>query len=378
MRYRSTHWLMMTLGVLLLPTVATAQNSADPEGVVRLGGVRQASCDTGNYGADVGHDDVGGCDAGGCDAYGCDSYGCDGYLSDGSGRGRDERQNRRLIRRAKARNWLSGGSASQCGNGNGNGCGYGYGGCQNGACGYGAGCGVCGSGYCTNPCHAKLMHKLHWLSPYHSGCTHSPDHGWAPPGHFPQQRVAATYRNWFPNSWTGQPSNADPNFRYPMVYQATDTTQLGYYYQRVPQWLPRAGMIPPTPHPDEFHTPDYGTQYNGVVDVGPGCPPQGDIYGDVSVQYGDSGSYEESGEIQYHGTQSQPVPTESQPMPIIEPAPTQPSAPMTPGQAVPPTPSNTTPPVPSETPAPAPAPAPPAAQPERSAGAPLLYPVPNR
>ncbi|MEZ6052009.1 MAG: hypothetical protein R3C02_11560 [Planctomycetaceae bacterium] len=379
MRYRSTHWLMMTLGVFLLPTIASAQNSNDPEGVVRLGGVRQTSCEADGY-------DVSGCDTGSCDNYGCDSDGCDNYwmYSDGVGSRRDQRQDRRLIRRAKVQDWLSGGAYSgsgagcrygACGNG---GCGYGA--CGHGGCGYGAGCGrhmkcgVCGSGCCTNPCHAKLMHTLHWLSPYHAGCTYSPDHGWAPPGHFPCQRTAATYRNWFPNSWTGQPSNVDPNFRYPMVYQPTDTTQLGYYYQRVPQWQPRAGMIPPTPNPDEFHTPDYGTHYNGVVDVGPGCQPQGEIYGNVSY---DSGYTYESGEYAEGTMVDGPTPIESESMPVIQPAPTHQPNSAQPSHSAPPAPSNAAPPGPAAPPAPAPAPVPSAGEPERSAGAPTLYPVPT-
>lgn len=372
MRYQSTHWLMMTLGALLLPTITLAQDVSDPEGVVRLGGVRQTSCESGDCGTDISTYDVGGYNTGCCDQYGCDSCGCDGAgcgacgcgnaCGCGQGSRRDMRENRRLIRRAKAKDWLTGGSYSR------------HGGCRNGACGYGAcghghalKCGVCGSAHCCNPHHAKLMHALHWLSPYHSGCTQSPDSGWAPPGHFPCQRVAATYRKWFPDAWTGQPSNVDPNFRYPMVYQPTDTTQLGYYYQRVPQWMPRRGMIPPTPHPDEFHTPDLGTCYRGVVNVGHGCPtggcpPHGDVYTDVSTSYGDGGSYESYDEsIQYDSSptpiESHSAPIESESMPIIEPVPSGPE---------------------TDSGGPSSAPAPPAAAPERSAGAPNLFPVPSR
>ena len=38
-----------------------------------------------------------------------------------------------------------------------------------------------------------------------------------------------------------------------MVYQATDTTQLGYSYAHVPTWRRNSGMIPPTPIPSNFH-----------------------------------------------------------------------------------------------------------------------------
>lgn len=33
----------------------------------------------------------------------------------------------------------------------------------------------------------------------------------------------------------------------------TDTTQLGYYYQKVPTWAPVPGRIPPAPQPGEWH-----------------------------------------------------------------------------------------------------------------------------
>jgi hypothetical protein len=83
-------------------------------------------------------------------------------------------------------------------------------------------------------------------------------------------RAAVTYRRWFPGAWTGEPSTADPNFRYPMVYTPTDTTQLGYYYQRVPVWQRMPGMIPPPPRPNEWHVPALGVGQAGY------CPPQGE------------------------------------------------------------------------------------------------------
>src|SRR5690606_11814258 len=127
---------------------------------------------------------------------------------------------------------------------------------------------------------------LHWLRCHPvGGCHHSPDHGWAPPGKHPRPRLAATYRRWFPTAWTGEPSNVDPCFCYPMVYTPTDTTQLGYYHQRVPVWQRRAGMIPPVPHPDTFHVPNYGTGCNGVVDAVP-CGYEGGFVSDSGYDSG--------------------------------------------------------------------------------------------
>src|SRR5690606_22022975 len=37
------------------------------------------------------------------------------------------------------------------------------------------------------------------------------------------------------------------------VYMPTDTTQLGYYYQHVPYWLPRPNAVPPAPRPADWH-----------------------------------------------------------------------------------------------------------------------------
>jgi hypothetical protein len=39
------------------------------------------------------------------------------------------------------------------------------------------------------------------------------------------------------------------------VYMPTDTTQLGFYYQHAPRWLPAPGMIPAAPNPNDWHQP---------------------------------------------------------------------------------------------------------------------------
>jgi len=79
-----------------------------------------------------------------------------------------------------------------------------------------------------------------------------PDSGWAPPAHVPVTRSGGNYSSDWPGPWSGNPGgNAYPY--HPMVYQPTDTTQLGYSYARVPTWQPNPGMIPPVPNPSMFH-----------------------------------------------------------------------------------------------------------------------------
>lgn len=120
---------------------------------------------------------------------------------------------------------------------------YGYYG--NGNCGY--------YGYgCMKPC-GHVHQFLDWFNP-HGMCVHSPDHGYAPPGKIrtphPQQ---VAYTKGFPDSWTGGAGGASGGQRAMAIYMPTDTTQLGYYYQAAPRWLPNARMLPPTPVPSQWH-----------------------------------------------------------------------------------------------------------------------------
>ncbi len=83
----------------------------------------------------------------------------------------------------------------------------------------------------------------------------SPDHGWCRPIKYPIRRMPVQYYSYWPARWYGEPgSGIAPNApRFPVIYTPTDTTQLGVYYQRVPQWLPNPAMIPPPPWPTEWH-----------------------------------------------------------------------------------------------------------------------------
>ncbi|WP_339730981.1 hypothetical protein [uncultured Gimesia sp.] len=86
-------------------------------------------------------------------------------------------------------------------------------------------------------------------------CHTSPGHGWCPPSAQPIQRTNVQYQRYYSNQYMGQAGPRGPA-NYPQIYMPTDTTQLGFYYQSVPTWQPRAGMIPPPPNPNMYHTRD--------------------------------------------------------------------------------------------------------------------------
>ncbi|SFI16862.1 hypothetical protein [Planctomicrobium piriforme] len=98
---------------------------------------------------------------------------------------------------------------------------------------------------------------------YDSGYGYGGRHTFSPPVKRPIYRTGVAYNKMWPNSWTGQPGVQGTPQRYPTVYMPTDTTQLGYYYQHVPYWQPRAGMIPPPPVPSQWHTTVAQTTHYG-------------------------------------------------------------------------------------------------------------------
>jgi hypothetical protein len=132
--------------------------------------------------------------------------------------------------------------------------------CQNGNCQNGHGC--FGERYCGK---------------------NSPDHGYSPPAKYPLHRRSVQYTTMFPNQWYGLPGSELAG-GYPMVYQATDTTQLGYYYQHTPTWQPNRNMMPQRPVPAQWHivAPPYHlnlfANQGGMMGAGYGvqgyCPPQ--------------------------------------------------------------------------------------------------------
>lgn len=73
----------------------------------------------------------------------------------------------------------------------------------------------------------------------------SGDSGWAPPSRSPINRTHTGYGSYsnMGNGYAGAP----------MVYQPTDTAQLGYSYAHVPTWQRRPNMIPRPPIPSMMH-----------------------------------------------------------------------------------------------------------------------------
>lgn len=84
---------------------------------------------------------------------------------------------------------------------------------------------------------------------------HSPDYGFSVPEKNPIYRRGVQYNQYYPAAWYGTPGGGiQPGAPiYPTVYQPTDTTQLGYYYQHVPFWMPNPNALPPRPIPSQWH-----------------------------------------------------------------------------------------------------------------------------
>ncbi len=88
-------------------------------------------------------------------------------------------------------------------------------------------------------------------------CKVSPGTGYAPPGKAPIVRTNVGYGTAWPEYWNGQGYGTPIPFT-PAVYTPTDTTQLGYYYQTVPTWVPMPWMQPTQPVPSQWHRYGWG------------------------------------------------------------------------------------------------------------------------
>ncbi len=104
--------------------------------------------------------------------------------------------------------------------------------------------GDCPNGYC---------HGHGWGCFQETYCKKSADYGYSPPAKYPLHRRGVQYNTYFPNQWYGLPGGGLAPNAYPMVYQPTDTTQLGFYYQHVPFWQPNPHMFPQRPVPAQWH-----------------------------------------------------------------------------------------------------------------------------
>jgi hypothetical protein len=158
----------------------------------------------------------------------------------------------------------------------------------------------------------------------------TPGEYWLRPVRRPIYRVPVAYARYWPTSYyTG---GYDPALRYsqplPMVYQPTDTTQLGFYHQRVPQWQPRPGAIPGPPWPPQWH-------YVVPVRYGTFVGPNGEAYGTEVGNGYESGVIDSYGSGSSYGTYSA-SPTVSNPPAVIHPEQTGTSeTPVSPTPAIP-------------------------------------------
>src|ERR1700693_6282082 len=85
-----------------------------------------------------------------------------------------------------------------------------------------------------------------------AGGWYNPTEGFRPYAAAPVYREAIAYQRYWPDKWYGEPGfNLRPMF--PQVYMPTDTAQQGFYYARVPQWMPNPNMYPPAPRPEDWH-----------------------------------------------------------------------------------------------------------------------------
>jgi len=118
------------------------------------------------------------------------------------------------------------------------------------------------------------------------GC-YPADAGWGRPMRNPIYRIPVTYLKRWPDSVAGITREGKAPV-YPMVYQPTDTTQLGFTYQRVPQWQPNPAMVPPMPWPNQWHSRECG--YRGCDGNCSRCRLFG--HGSQPVNYNSYNSYE--------------------------------------------------------------------------------------
>lgn len=140
-----------------------------------------------------------------------------------------------------------------------------------------------GTGYRSMPGGGVPIRDKEWYGYQNNG-------PWMRPIRRPLYRVPVQYARYWPTPYyTGA---YDPSAQYaqplPMVYQPTDTTQLGFYYQRVPQWQPRPNAIPGPPWPPNWHytIPTRFGYYENPGYTGGGYV-EGGIVSDPYTTYGD-------------------------------------------------------------------------------------------
>ncbi|MBD3673814.1 MAG: hypothetical protein HUJ26_09850 [Planctomycetaceae bacterium] len=111
-----------------------------------------------------------------------------------------------------------------------------------------------------------------WFSQDPYAATLHPSYGFYAPTSNPRVfHQPVTYRRYLPNQFYGTPGMKYSEVQYPMVHTPTDTTQLGYTYQYVPQWMPNRANYPLAPNPvlwqrriDPMH-PYHAQTVNGMM-----------------------------------------------------------------------------------------------------------------
>ena len=89
-----------------------------------------------------------------------------------------------------------------------------------------------------------------WFSRDPYAGTLPPNYGFYAPTSNPRVfRQPVVYRRYLPNQFYGTPGMKYSEVQYPMVHTPTDTTQLGFTYQHVPQWMPNRANYPLAPNP---------------------------------------------------------------------------------------------------------------------------------
>lgn len=139
--------------------------------------------------------------------------------------------------------------------------------CPTGNCPVDSGSGVAGdpNAYCptgncpTGRCPHCWGSRFGHCNGYY--CKRSPDYGYTPPAKYPLLQRGVQYSEYYPAQWYG--TGPIPAPQAPMVYQPTDTTQLGFYYQHVPFWMPAPYRLPQRPIPAEWNiTGPAASAYN--------------------------------------------------------------------------------------------------------------------
>jgi hypothetical protein len=125
----------------------------------------------------------------------------------------------------------------------------------------------------------------------HHGGAYAAGYGYGQtPGRSPIERIPVQYLRYYPAVWYGLPGSTFPVVA-PQVHMPTDTTQLGFYYQRVPTWAPVPGMVPPAPIPSAYHSYGYGAAAGANGEIVAGSETSGVSNGEViSVRTLSSGS----------------------------------------------------------------------------------------